>query len=172
MLGGGQQLFNDTIRGVKAWSPSKEYDHERKFQSELQEWLDQNLNSGGDGMMGGGNQQIPVETEHGKSKADIAVDDIIGIEMKRDLSNSQTKKLRGQIESYLDNYQYVIVCACGVKDTSAWRKIQKQYEGGSMDIQIDAGAKPEFIWKKKQNYGQDPNRQDKGGNMMGGGLGL
>lgn len=41
-----------------------------------------------------------------------------------------------------------------------------------MDIQIDAGAKPEFIWKKKQNYGQDSNRQDKGGNVMGGGLGL
>jgi hypothetical protein len=104
MLGGGQQLFNHTIREIKAWSPSKKCDHERKFQSELQEWLDQNLNSGGGGMIGGGNQQIPVETEHSKSKADIAVDDTVGIEMKRDLSNSQTKKLRGQIESYLDNY--------------------------------------------------------------------
>jgi hypothetical protein len=64
------------------------------------------------------------------------------------------------------------VCACGVKDTSGWRKIQKQYGGSSMDIQIDAGAKPEFIWKKKQNYGRNLNRQDKDRNMMSGGLGL
>jgi len=41
-----------------------------------------------------------------------------------------------------------------------------------MDIQIDAGAKPEFIWKKKQNYGRNLNRQDKDRNMMSGGLGL
>jgi|APHM01.1.fsa_nt_gi hypothetical protein len=138
MLGGGRQLFDDTIREVEAWSPTKDYDHERKFQSELQDWLDEQLNSGGGGMMGGGGQPVPVETEHGKSKADIAVDDTVGIEMKRDLSNSQTKKLRGQIDDYMGNYNYVIVCACGIKDTSGWRKLKKRFQ------------QPVYIWKKKE----------------------
>lgn len=99
----------------------------------------------------GSQRDIPVSKEHGKSKADIAVDDAVGIEMKRELSNSQNKKLRGQIEDYLDNYNYVIVLACGIKDKDGWRKLKNKYQGQKG---FD-GGQVEFIWKKKENYGKD-----------------
>lgn len=159
----GQQLFRDALQEVKNWIPSKAYGHERDFQDELQDYLDERLNTGG-GMMGQ-QQDVPVEKEHGKSKADLAIDDTVGIEMKRDLSNSQNKKLRGQIESYLDNYNYVIVCACGIKDKSGWRKLKKKYEG----TQGIEGGEVAFVWKKKENYGQEPAGQG-GQDPLGGGL--
>lgn len=160
----GEQLFDDVIQEVNRWIPSKEYDHERKFQDELQDYLDENLNSGGDPLMGN-QRDIPVSKEHGKSKADIAVDDSVGIEMKRELSNSQNKKLRGQIEDYLDNYNYVIVLACGIKDKDGWRKLKNKYQGQHGF----EGGQVEFIWKKKENYGKEPGRSQ-GNDMLGGGL--
>lgn len=159
-----QQLFDDILREVNQWVPSKAYDHERKFQDELQDYLDENLNSGSGDPLMGSQRDIPVSKEHGKSKADIAVDDSVGIEMKRDLSNSQNKKLRGQIEDYLDNYNYVIVLACGIKDTDGWRKLKNKYQG---QRGFDSGA-VEFVWKKKENFGEEQNRRNQ--DPLGGGL--
>lgn len=121
-----------------------------KFQDELQDFLDESLNSGGDALRGN-QRDIPVSKEHGKSDADIAIDDTVGIEMKRDLSNSQTKKLRGQIDVYLKNYDYVIVLACGVKGKDGWRELKNEFQGNRG---FDSGQ-VEFIWKKKENYGRD-----------------
>lgn len=151
----GQQLFQDVLQEVQAWNPSKAYGHERNFQDELQDHLDERLNSRGGGLMGP-QKDIPVEKEHGKSKADLAIDDTVGIEMKRDLSNSQKKKLQGQIVDYLDNYNYVIVCACGIKDKSGWRKLKNKYEG----TQGFEGGEVAFIWKKEENYGKGPGKQE------------
>jgi len=158
-----EQLFEDVIREIDAWIPSEEYDHERKFQRELNDFLDKNLNSGGGGLMGN-QRDIPVHRERGTSRADIAVDDVVGVEMKRDLTNSQTKKLRGQIEDYLDNYNYVIVCACGIKDTSGWRELKNKYMG---QRGLD-GGQVVFIWKKKENYGKEPQKASQ--DSLGGGL--
>lgn len=160
----GQQLFRDVLQEVNTWIPSKAYNHERKFQDELQDYLDDNLNSGGDPLMGP-QKDIPVSKEHGRSKADIAVDNTVGIEMKRDLSNSQTKKLRGQIEDYLDNYNYVIVLACGIKDKDGWRELKNRYQGQQG---LD-GGQVEFVWKKKENFGKSAS-QDTGRDPLSGGL--
>ncbi|MFB6158977.1 MAG: hypothetical protein ABEJ95_04970 [Candidatus Nanohalobium sp.] len=159
----GQQLFEDVIQELNQWIPSKAYGHERKFQDELQDYLDENLNQGG-GLMGQ-QRDIPVSKEHGSSKADIAVDGSVGIEMKRDLTNSQKKKLRGQIEDYLDNYNHVIVLACGVKDKDGWRELKNKYQGH----QGFDGGQVEFVWKKKENYGKSSS-QSRGQDPLGGSL--
>lgn len=175
MMGGDQQTFDQVIELVDAWIPQKAYGHERKFQSELQEYLDTQLNekSNGGGMaaLGGiGNQRdLPVSTERGKAKADVVVDDLVGIELKRDLTNSQRKKLDGQIKDYLREYPYVIVCACGIEDMDGWRRLKNEYEGQQgfgMDQQEVV-----FIHKRKENYGKDPSdfgRSDDG--FLGDGL--
>lgn len=175
MMGGDQQTFDLVIDLVEAWIPKKEYGHERKFQSELQDYLDYELNerqgSGGTGIMGGTNQQrdLPVSTERGKAKADVVVDDLVGIELKRDLTNSQRKKLAGQIDDYLREYPYVIVCACGIQDMDGWRRLRNQYEGSSgfgMNQQEVV-----FIHKRKENFGKDPSelRGNNDGGIFGGG---
>ncbi len=166
---GGQDTFRQTLQGVEAWIPSKAYDHESKFQKELQEFLDDYLNNQSDGMglgMGTGEEYV-VSRERGKSRGDVVVDDVVGIEMKRDLSNSQTKKLRGQIEDYADNYQFVIVCACGIKDLDGWRDLKNKYEGQVGGVMNQTTV--EFVHKNKDNYGQSAS--DTGGDgLLGGDL--
>lgn len=152
---GGNQKFQEVVDLVERWRPSQDYGHESKFQNELQEYLDECLNEGGQEMALGGQQSDDVvEREQGKSRADVAVNDLVGIEMKRDLSNRQTKKLRGQIEDYLDNYDFVIVCACGMEDRDGWRKLKNKYDGAQGDM-ISGQKQVKFIWKKTENYGEE-----------------
>ena len=156
---------------VEYWVPAEAYGHERKFQSELQSFLDKELNSdNGMGLDPSLNQgDHAVSTERGTSKGDVVVDDIVGIELKRDLSNSQTKKLRGQIESYLDNYNYVIVCACGINDMDGWRELKNKYgRSQGMGVGMES-AEVAFVHKKKENFGKDPSEIRGGGGLLGGG---
>lgn len=158
MIGGGQQLYQDVLRAVDAWIPSKAYGHESKFQNELQEFLDAELNAGGGGGfgldLGGGGERV-VERESGRARADIVVNQTVGIEMKRELSNSQTKKLRGQIEEYLDEYPFVIVCACGIQDMDGWRRLKNTYSRGGGGLGLNGGT-VDFVHKDPDYYGQEP----------------
>jgi len=49
MLGGGQK-FDEVVQLVQQWRPEKEYGHERKFQNELQDFLDTKLNEQNTGL--------------------------------------------------------------------------------------------------------------------------
>jgi hypothetical protein len=174
MMGGDHQLFQDVLDLVAFWIPQRAYGHERKFQSELQEFLNYELNDAGGAdplaLDASGRHEHVVSTEHGKSYADVVVDDSVGIELKRDLSNSQTKKLRGQIEDYLDNYPFVIVCACGIDDMDGWRDLKNEYEGSQgMGLGLEQGGEVAFVHKKRENYGKDPDDVRGGGGLFGGG---
>jgi hypothetical protein len=152
-LGNNQQLARKVSSAIEDWTPSEEYGHESKFQNELQEYLDRRLNSGGD-MTLGPSEDIVVEREHGSVNGDVVINGDIGIEMKRDLSNSQTKKLRGQIEAYQKEYTHVIALACGINDMDGWRKLKNDYENQmGMDMSPD-NAPVKFIHKRKSNYGK------------------
>jgi hypothetical protein len=151
-IGGNQQLARDVVSAIEDWTPSEAYGHESKFQNELQEYLDKRLNSGGD-MMLGASDDVVVEREHGNVNGDVVVNGEIGIEMKRDLTNSQTKKLRGQIEEYQKEYSHVIPVACGIDDMDGWRKLKNDYEN-----QTGIGVRPDsapvrFIHKERAGYG-------------------
>ena len=116
--------------------------------------------------MGYDSQDRVVERESGRARADLVVNQTIGIEMKRNLSNSQTKKLRGQIEEYLDEYPYVIVCACGIDDMDGWRRLKNKYQGGAGGFGMDISV-VEFVAKDPENYGKEPGRQGSGGGLFG-----
>ncbi|GAB3683859.1 hypothetical protein GCM10028857_12080 [Salinarchaeum chitinilyticum] len=123
----------DVLRLVEEWVPSEVQSHEREYQAELQSYLDEQLNgnqSGPVGGFGGPSGGYAVSTEHGTSYGDVVVDDTVGIELKRNFTNSQKKKLRGQLEDYADNYSYVIACACGIEDRDGWRELENRYSGG------------------------------------------
>lgn len=126
MFGGGQD-FDKVVDLVNSWIPNEEYGHEKEFQKELQNFLEKQLNEKQKDAFGLGSQQnYEVSRERGTSRADIAINDEIGIEMKRDFSNSQEKKLEGQINNQLDKYNFVIVCACGIKDKDGWNRLKNQ----------------------------------------------
>jgi len=177
----GNNIGEKVLQMVIDWTPEADYDHERKFQNDLQSYLDWRLNeqqsSGGMFESSLGSSQntgdIPVYKEHGRSKGDVVVDDIVGIELKRDLSNSQTKQLVGQIQSYKKEYEYVIVCACGIDDLSGWRQVKRDYETDSGGISI--GQQPTPVWfveKKPENYGTKKEQQSNGTEFSGFSSGL
>ena len=87
-MGIGNPLAGNVLDLVDQWIPSEEYGHEKEYQSELQDYLDEALNqqSGGLGLgmdTGGGGGHV-VSTERGTSYGDVVVDDKVGIELKRD----------------------------------------------------------------------------------------
>ena len=169
-MGIGNPLSRNVLDLVEQWIPSEEYGHEKEYQSELQDYLDEALNeqSGGIGLgMDAGGGSHVVSTERGTSYGDVVVDDRIGIELKRNFSNSQKKKLRGQLEDYADNYDYVIACACGIEDMDGWRELENKYNNrnrGMMDMTNFA-----FVIKRRENMGSDPDRGGNDGGLLGGG---
>lgn len=167
MFGGERETFRDVLDLVERWRPSEAYGHEREFQSELQDYLDENLNSGG-GILGADTNYV-VSTERGTSRGDVVVNDVVGIELKRDFTNSQKKKLRGQLEDYADNYPFVIACACGVKDMDGWRELENKFSqrGGGIGFDQTEFA---FVIKRQDNFGT--GERGRGGGRSGGEGGL
>jgi hypothetical protein len=149
-LGSNQNLARKVASATEEWSPSEDHNHESSFQNELQQYLDRRLNSSNTITSG----EIVVEREHGNVNGDVVVNGDIGIEMKRDFTNSQAKKLRGQIEEYQKEYTHVICCACGIEDMDGWRKLRNDYENQAIGMNPDS-APVKFIHKQKGNYGAD-----------------
>lgn len=136
-------------RAVEEWTPQEDYDHESKFQNDLQEYLDKRLNAS----QGFGQQQeVVVEREHGTARGDVVVDGTVGIEMKRDLTNGQINTLRGQLEEYQAEYDHVLSVACGIEDRDGWRKLKNEYENNTMGFNASS-APVQFIHKPKSEYG-------------------
>lgn len=158
------------VQLIEDWRPEKAYRSETKFQNDLQDWLDAQLNSGGGGLLGGGGGEAVVTREHGQVNADVCVDGEIGIEMKRDFTNSKKDRLRGQIEKYREHYPYVIVVACGISDMDGWRELKNKYGGQGMGMGMGMEQKGEvhFIHKRKENFGKARDSGQGGGGLFGG----
>lgn len=174
MIGGG--VCNEVVEYIQEWVPS-EHAKESGFQNELKDYLEERLNESGDsnvhvGLGGGSGKKYQINREYGKSQADVAVGDKVGIEMKRDLTNGNIDKLRGQIERYKNEFPCVIAVACGITDIEGWRGLQNEYgEVGPVGMQMNE-SKVHFVHKEKENFGKDPSqvRDDSDGFLDGGGL--
>ena len=166
----------DVLRLVEQWIPSEVYDHENEYQKELKEFLDEQLNAdrgGPMGGLGGPSGGYPVSSEHGTSYGDVVVDGTVGIELKRNFSNDQKKKLRGQLEDYAENYGFVIACACGIEDRDGWRELENRYTN-SAGLGFDA-TQFAFVVKERDRMGTESHQDDRGGvldDTLGGGGGL
>lgn len=162
----GQISTREVIQAIDGWIPSQEYDHERKYQSELQEHLDDALNSGGamDGLLGGmgSGGGVEVSTERGRTNADIAVDDRICVELKRNFDNGKVDRATSQIEKQREEYEAVIVVACGVDDMDGWRRLQNRIQDAGIGLQ----APVEFIHKPREEYGSSQSGQGAGGGFF------
>ena len=167
MIGGGHQTFQTVIRCIEDWSPTKEYGHESKFQKELADYLDEEMNQSGGGMLGGGmggSDNHVVSRERGNARGDVVVDDVVGIEMKRNFSNSQKKKLRGQLVEFAENYDYVIALACGIDDMDGWRDLENKFANRGMGLNQ---TEFEFMVKRRENFGGPNGSGGSDGGILG-----
>lgn len=171
MIGGG--MCQEVVGYVQEWIPERSYRTETKFQNDLQAYLDHRLNESGGlgfGLGMGGGQQVPVKREHGSVNADVAVGDEVGIELKRDFTNSKKHRLSGQITDYRKEFPCVIVVACGISDMDGWRELQNEY-GGMGGLGTSHGQ-VQFVHKKKAHFGKDPREIRRDDNSLFGGEGL
>lgn len=171
MMGGG--ICNEVVGYVEEWIPERKYRKEHRFQNDLQEYLDARLNESGGmgtGFGMGGSDQMPVKREHGSVNADVAVGDEVGIELKRNLTNSQKHRLSGQITDYRKEFPCVIVVACGISDMDGWRELRNEY-GGSGGVAMNQ-SQVHFVHKRKERFGKGSSGSgsDDGGFLGGGGL--
>jgi hypothetical protein len=169
-MGIGNPTGGQVLDLVDQWVPSEVHGHERDYQSELQDYLDEKLNqqSGGFGLgldAGGGSHV--VSTEHGTSYGDVVVDGEVGIELKRNFSNSQKKKLRGQLEDYADNYDWVIACTCGIEDMDGWRELENKFLGSNRGMMNPTQFG--FVIKRREDMGNDASSGGNDGGLLGGG---
>lgn len=139
-----QQTAQRTLDFLEEWQPAERYDHERKYQSELQEYLRQKLNQNR-GPFGGSGEDHAVSTERGKSRGDVVVDDRIGIELKREFSNDQERKLKGQLQDYRKEYDFVIAVACGIEDMDGWTRVKKEFQNTGMGMGDPNAVPVEFV---------------------------
>jgi hypothetical protein len=156
-----QQTAQTTLRLVEEWVPSEQYNHERDYQSDLQEYLQTHLNQGSD--MLGNERAHDVSTERGASRGDVVVNDLIGIELKRDFSNDQEKKLKGQLSDYQKEYDFVIACACGINDMDGWNRVKKEFQSTGMGFDGVDAVPVEFVHKPTERMGSssDVVRKDR-----------
>lgn len=164
---GGQQLGPQVLQLVEAWVPQKAYRSEKKFQTDLKDFLEAELSRGG-GMFGQ-SRTYAIRKERGKSRADLTVNDEVGIELKREVRNSSLRRLRDQIHDYRDEYPYVIICACGFQETGKWNELKQEYEGQQsmgLGMSLESTSIIRFVEKVKDGRTFRSNRSR--GGLRGG----
>jgi hypothetical protein len=118
--------------------------------------------------MFGQTQNYSIRKERGKSRADIALNDEVGIELKREVKDSRLRRLRDQIHDYQKEYDFAIICACGLQETGKWNELRQEYENQA-GMGFGRGATIRFVEKHKDGRTFKDDRGSAGG-LFGGGL--
>lgn len=104
-------IFNRIIRIVEDWEPQEEYSNEDGYRNDLLKYLREELNLPSPF---GSNEHHKIRKESGRALADIAVDEEVGIELKKDLARqAHVDRLVGQLRRYKKDYDNIIVVLVG-----------------------------------------------------------
>ena len=105
-------LFEDVVSAVEEWQPRKRYQKEIAYSNDLRDFLINRLNSS-TGFFGP-SERVIVKRESGRNLCDIAVNDKIGIELKRNLDKlSKVDRLAGQLGRFKKDYNAIIIVLVG-----------------------------------------------------------
>lgn len=117
--GRSMSLFGKVVSTIGGgWKPRGCESH-KDFKDNLQSYLEHK------------GFNVDIEYGVGHSNIDVLVNEKVGIELKRNLNNSNQKTLRGQIDDFAGSkIPTFIALICGVEDESAWRDLKKRYHRG------------------------------------------
>ncbi len=96
---------------IRKWSPNRKRFTEETYKVELRGFLQAN--------------RVNVTEEKGESNIDLLVDELIGIEMKKDPSTSEYDRLLGQMVRHLMIYENLIVVVCDISSEDRYREFLK-----------------------------------------------
>lgn len=108
MFGG---TFNEVLRIIEEWQPTKDYRSEAGYRDNLLVFIRKELKRGS---IWGPPERHRIRKESGRHLVDIGIDEKIGIELKRKL-NTQGKldRLVGQIRRFMREYKFLVIVLCG-----------------------------------------------------------
>jgi hypothetical protein len=97
-------LFDVVLRIVRAWKPKGRYGSEDGYRNDLKDFLRAELNRPS-ALTIGPQRRIKVTSESGRHLCDIAVDEKIGIELKKDFRTiAEVDRLIGQLHRFNPQY--------------------------------------------------------------------
>lgn len=116
-------LFDDTIRAIKNWTPEKNYRKEEGYRDDLIEHLRERLNRPSPFE----SRKVTIQSESGRWLCDIVVNRSIGIELKKDLKEkAKVDRAVGQINRYWSHYHDIIVVLVGDTDPNKYDDLREQ----------------------------------------------
>lgn len=152
-------LFEDVVTAIGEWQPRKRYRKETTYRDKLRDFLIKKLNSS-TGLFGP-SERVIVKKESGRHLCDIAVNEKIGIELKRNLNKlSKVDRLAGQLGRFKKDYTAIIIVLVGKTKTNTAEELYERINelrerdemgvfGGSTRFKIiDKGSK---VSKKKKS---------------------
>jgi DNA polymerase/3'-5' exonuclease PolX len=148
------QLFNEVLDLVESWEPKEKYPNEDKYRNDLMAFLREELNKPS---LLSAPQALKIRKESGRALADIAINEKIGIELKKDLkTQSQVDRLVGQIRRYKKGYEDVIIVLVGKTSDEALDELKeaiRESDQGTLGLQykkIEIVDKGREISNKKE----------------------
>jgi hypothetical protein len=147
-------LFDDVLRFVQTWKPKGRYRSEDAYRDDLKEFLRTSLNKPSPFAIGP-QKRIKVTSESGRHLCDIAVDDSVGIELKKDLNElAKVDRLFGQIGRYKKQYSGIIVVLVGNTSKDAYEdlvsRLSEMQSSTGISLGFTAGPKITVINKSSE----------------------
>ncbi len=160
-------LFNRTLSVIDEWIPNK-HKNELEYRNELLQFLRSKMNEGNN--LFSIEQEIVIKKEDGRGLCDIAIENEVGIELKKDLnSKSKVDRLIGQVNYYKKHYKDIIIVLVGVTDPNALDYLKEQLRsiastefntivGTKHLLVIDKGSNITNVKRNKDAMDRDPFR--------------
>lgn len=158
-------LFDRVFNICSDWEPSKKFPIEDGYHDELEALLRKKLNESRGGFLGGSRRKHKIKPEHRAGICDISIDDVIAIELKRNLKlKKDVDRLKGQVSTCRKLYpKGVIIGLCGDNIESVVDEVRElQTEGGGAFMGGSPGAPVRMVRT-------DVKLQRGGGGLSGGG---
>ena len=106
--------FESVIQLVEKWIPDRKRRSEEGYQVALRSFLEQ--------------KRYRVEEGAGDSDVDLAVNDKVGIELKKDPVLAEYDRCFGQIARHLNNYDYVLVVVLNATHQDRFREFESNVD--------------------------------------------
>lgn len=145
-------LFDDVLDVTEEWGPKGKYPNENAYRDDLMEFLRERLNERSP-LTIGPQKRIKVSSESGRHLCDIAIDEKIGIELKKDLRHlGDIDRLESQLRRFKRDYEDLIVVLVGETNENRLEEMKDRIErinekiGGSY-FEFQQGPRIELINK-------------------------
>ncbi len=83
------ELFENLYKLIESWEPKEKYRSEKRYISDLREYLYQSLNDYSDGFS---KKKINVKVQKEKESCDLLIDNLVGIELKKTMGGKIPKQ--------------------------------------------------------------------------------